>query len=39
MSYGPGGMLYLARTGTADASKKILRVNTQKLGAPYYGRQ
>lgn len=39
MSYGPGGLLYLARTGTGDAAKKILRVNTQKLGAPYYGRQ
>lgn len=39
MTYGPGNDLYLARTGTADAAKKILRVHTQKQGAPYYGRQ
>ncbi len=39
MSYGPGSELFLSRTGVSDASKKILRVNTQKQGAPYYGRQ
>ncbi len=39
MAYGKGTELYLSRTGSTDALKKILRVNTQKLGAPYYGRQ
>lgn len=39
MAYGKGTELYLSRTGSTDALKKILRVNTQKQGAPYYGRQ
>ncbi|MEK7251621.1 MAG: IPT/TIG domain-containing protein [Bacteroidota bacterium] len=39
MAYGKGTEMYLSRTGSTDALKKILRVNTQKQGAPYYGRQ
>jgi sugar lactone lactonase YvrE len=37
MAYGSGPYLYLSRNfGTA--TKKIIRVNLQKNGAPYYGR-
>jgi len=39
LAYGNGTVMYVGQTGPADASKKTLRVETQKLGAPYYGRQ
>ncbi len=37
-AYGIGNEMYVSSTGT-DANKKVLRVNMQKQGAPYYGRQ
>ena len=39
LAYGKGTEMYVSRTGLTDPEKKILRVNTQKQGAPYYGRQ
>jgi hypothetical protein len=38
-AYGIGTEMYFSRTGLTDASKKVIRVNTQKTSAPYYGRQ
>jgi hypothetical protein len=43
-AWGKGTELYAAREKTADAAGKvtpqtILRINTMKSGAPYYGRQ
>ena len=37
-AYGIGTEMYVSSTGT-DANKKVLRVNMQKQGARYYGRQ
>jgi len=39
-TYDRGTNLYITRTGNAadNADKKIIRVNTQKMSAPYYGR-
>lgn len=37
--YGTGTELYVSRTGNSNAEKRVIRINTQKLGAPYYGRQ
>ena len=38
LAYGAGKEMYIAQTGTTDALKKILKVDTQKQGAPNYGR-
>ncbi|HET6273427.1 MAG TPA: IPT/TIG domain-containing protein [Bacteroidota bacterium] len=37
--YGIGPELYVSTTGSVTAHKRILRINTERLGAPYYGRQ
>jgi hypothetical protein len=38
-AYGKSTELYFSSTGSSDANKKVIRVFTQKQGAPYYGRQ
>lgn len=37
--WGIGPELYVSTTGSIAAHKRILRINTERLGAPYYGRQ
>jgi hypothetical protein len=39
LAYGKGVEMYLSQSGNSNAEKRILFVNTQKPGAPYYGRQ
>ncbi len=39
LAYGKGVEMYLSQSGNSNAEKRIIYVNTQKLGAPYYGRQ
>ncbi|MEK9137808.1 MAG: IPT/TIG domain-containing protein [Bacteroidota bacterium] len=38
-AYGVGTELFVSRSGSSADEKRIIRVNTQKLSAPYYGRQ
>jgi hypothetical protein len=38
-AYGKDKEMYVSRTGSTDADKKIIRINTQRVGAPYFGRQ
>lgn len=40
LTYSNGAELYLSRTGPATdgSDKRVIKVNTQKQGAPYYGR-
>jgi len=38
-AYGKGQELFVSRTGSSNAEKKIIRALTQKNGAPYYGRE
>jgi hypothetical protein len=39
LAYGTGVDLYVSRSGATNAAKKVIKVNTQKQSAPYYGRQ
>jgi hypothetical protein len=39
LAYGIGPDLYVSTTGSVAAHKRVLRVNTERPGAPYYGRQ
>lgn len=39
IAYGKGVEMYLSQSGNSSAEKRIIYVNTQKQGAPYYGRQ
>ncbi len=36
-AYGTGVYMYVSRSGDRDADKKVIRLNMQKPGAPYYG--